>query len=191
MRMNLPSRTRQFPSPGNVLAFALLCLSVLSFGTSSAQENPPETIHIGGRDWSLFSSGVRSYAFFDVYQCALYMDSRQGGDLDSIQALSHPVGIRIEVLTSEMPEEVPDPWKEAIRPELSDKLYNRFKKKFFKLNQGDVLFFSYLPDQATVFYLNAEKKFSDPGPGLFEALLEQWIGAKPVSEDLKAALLKN
>ncbi len=177
-------------SSGPVLAFVLFGLPVLSAGALSAQENPPETVRIEGRDWSLFSYGVRNYAFFDVYQCALYLDSGQEGEVGSIQNLDRPMGIRIEVLTSEMPGEVPDPWENAIRPEVSDKLYSRFKKQFFKLDKGDVLFFTYLPEQATEFYLNGEKKFSDPGPALFEALLGQWIGADPVSEDLKTSLMK-
>jgi hypothetical protein len=38
-------------------------------------------------------------------------------------------------------------------------------------------------------YIKNEIKFPDSGSGLMQALLEQWLGPHPVSEDLKAALI--
>jgi len=125
----------------------------------------------------------------DVYQCAIYLD-KEVENLKTILELNRPVVIRVKILTSELPDKVPGPWKETIKPEVSDKIYSRFKKQFFKLTTGDILIFSFLPEQSTILYLNGEKKFSDPGSGLMQALLEQWIGSDPVSEDLKLALVE-
>lgn len=153
-----------------------------------AQENPPANINIEDRKWLLYSSGTRTHIFYDLYHCALYLEKRET-NIDSIPDLTRPVAVRIQILASETPDQVPDPWKEAIKPEVSDKVYSRFRKQFFKLIEGDILIFTYIPGQPTTFFLNGEKKFADPGSGLMESLLEQWIGHNPVSEDLKAALL--
>ncbi len=152
------------------------------------QENSPANISIEGRNWELYSSGVRTRMFLDVYQCAIYLDQEEK-NLDSDLDLKHPIAIRIQILISELPEQVPDPWRESIKPEISDQLYSRFKKEIFKLTQRDLLIFTFLPGGPTKFYINNEKKFSDPGSGLMHSLLEQWIGPFPVSEDLKTALL--
>lgn len=156
----------------------------------AAQEEPPAIMKVENRNWKLHSYGVRNRWFMDVYQCALYLDD-ENQNLESVLDLKHPVAIRIKILISELPDQVPDAWREAIKPEISDKLYSRFKKQIFKLEQGDQLTFTYLPGQSTVFFINNEKKFSDPGPDLMLALLEQWLGPQPVSEELKIELMKN
>ncbi|QPJ64193.1 MAG: hypothetical protein G3M78_01775 [Candidatus Nitrohelix vancouverensis] len=153
-----------------------------------ARENPPASISIEDANWDLHSSGVRSRMFMDLYQCSIYLQHDEA-DLVSILELQRPVAVRIRVLIAELPDQVPDPWREAIQPEISDKLYHRFKKQFFKLGQDDLLTFTYQPGGSTVFYINGEKKFSDSGPELMRSMLEQWIGPIPISEDLKMALL--
>ncbi len=168
-----------------IIIFGFMCVAA----NTSAQEEPPSSIRIEEIDWQLYSHGVRIRYFMDVYQCAIYMD-KSGENLHSILELKRPVAIRIKILISELPDQVPDAWKEAIQPEISDKLYRRFKKRIFKLEQGDTLTFTFLPRQSTNFYINDDKKFSDPGSSLMLALLEQWIGPIPISEDLKMALLK-
>ena len=104
----------------------------------------------------------------DVYQCAIYLD-RESTNSELLLELKHPVAVRIKILISELPDQVPDAWREAIKPEISHKLYSRFKKQNC--------------------YIKNEIKFSDPGSGLMQALLEQWLGPHPVSKDLKATLI--
>ena len=104
----------------------------------------------------------------DVYQCAIYLD-RESTNSELTLKLKHFVAVRIKILISELPDQVPDAWREAIKPEISHKLYSRFVKQ--------------------ICYINNEIKFSNPGSGLMQALLEQWLELHPVSEDLKAALI--
>lgn len=169
-----------------IIIFGLVCV----FTNTSAQENAPTHIKISETDWQLYSYGTRNRFFVDVYQCAIYLN-RKITNPDLIMSLKHPVAIRIKILISEIPDQVPDAWREAIKPEISDKLYSRFKKQIFKLKQGDLLGFTFFPGKSTNFYINNKKMFSDPGSDLILALLEQWIGPHPVSEDLKIALMKN
>ncbi len=171
-----------------LLMTAGLLSAILLMGTKAfAEENPPSEIQLAGEKWTLASSGIRTYAFVDVYQCAVYLD-KPGKVEESILEKKQPVAIRIQILTSQHPGHVPDVWKETIESEVSDKIYKRFKKHFLKLEEGDELIFSYIPGQSTRFYQNGKKVFEDSGSGLMQSLLEQWIGKDPISNDLKMAL---
>ena len=163
-------------------------IGISSVTEISAQEAPPSTINIDEKSLVLYSSGIRDYFFVDLYECAVYLDGKEK-NLDSILNLTIPVAIRLKILTSELPDQVPDPWRETIKPEVSDKIYSRFKKQYIKLSEGDIILFNYFPGESTVFYLNGKKMFVDPGSSLMEALLDQWLGPSPVSEDLKASLI--
>lgn len=154
-----------------------------------AEEGSPSTLTLENRDWVLAASGIRTYAFIDVYQCSLYF-LEPGKVRKTLLEQKQPVTIQIKILTSELPGQVPDAWKETIKPEVSDKVYKRFKRNFRILEEGDELLFSYIPGQATLLYLNREKVFSDPGPSLMFSLLEQWIGEDPISDDLKNTLIQ-
>ncbi len=168
-----------------ILVFNLFQFVLLA----SAEDIPPSNIEIQGSNWKLYSHGVRNFAFMDLYQCALYRMQKEK-ILDSVLDLKSPIAIRIQILTSNLPDNVPSAWKEAIKPEVTDKTYNRFKKQYLKIEEGDILIFTFLPSQSTNLYLNGKKELVDPGPGLMQALLDQWVGLNPISEDLKVALIK-
>jgi hypothetical protein len=128
-----------------------------------------------------------------VYRCTLYQPEKQNLTLDklaaSIEALESPLAIRIEILTSMLPDKMPEAWRETIKSEVTGKAFRRFRKGFADLDEGDILLFVYLPGEATHLFLNDKLVFKDPGPGLMQGLLEQWIGSQPISEELKQALL--
>ncbi len=168
----------------------IMSLFLGGFEIASANASPPPDLKLDNRPWIHFSSGIRSHYFVDVYQCALYLPD-EGKSISSLNLLKleYPVALRIEILTSELPDKMPDVWRETIKPEIIDKAFRRFQKGFMNLDGGDVLLFMYLPGEATRLFLNGKLLFKDPGPGLMEALLEQWLGSNPVSEDLKQALL--
>jgi len=171
-------------------------VAVLSFFlglTDMGSASPPPDIKFNNFTWKHHSSGIRTYNFVDVYQCALYLprgNNRVKGELiASLESLENPVAIRIEILTSMLPNKMPDVWRETIEPEVTGKSFKRFRKGFAGLDEGDVLLFVYLPGKSTHLYLNDEFQFKDPGPGLMQGLLDQWLGAKPISEDLKQTLI--
>ncbi len=160
-------------------------------GITSANASPPLDLKLDNLSLIHYSSGIRSHYFVDVYQCALYIPNN-GKSISSLDLLKlvHPIAMRIEIMTSELPDKMPDIWRETIEPEIMDKAFRRFQKGFLTLDGGDVLLFMYLPGEGTRLVLNDKLLFTDPGPGLMEALLEQWLGSEPVSEDLKQALLR-
>jgi hypothetical protein len=166
-------------------------LSIFGGGLAIASANaspPPLEIKLNNLTWTHHSSGIRSYIFVDVYQCALYLHDKDT-PIASIGNLEYPVAIRIEILTSMLPDKMPETWRETMLSEVTAKAFRRFQKGFLHLDKGDVLLFLYLPMESTILFLNDKLLFKDPGPGLMQALLEQWIGSHPISEDLKQALI--
>ena len=155
-----------------------------------ANASPPPNLKLDNLPWIHYSTGIRSYRFVDVYQCTLYLPDKDEpiSSLDLLK-LEYPVAIRIEILTSMLPDKMPEVWRETIESEVTGKAFRRFQKGFLNLDEGDVLLFMYLPGETTSLFLNDKLLFKDPGPGLMQALLEQWIGSHPISEDLKQALI--
>ena len=174
----------------------IVALSILSggLGVASANASPPSSLNSTSLTWALHSSGVRSYNFIDVYQCALYFPANEKPNQEKLTAsakdLKSPVAIRIEISTSMLPDKMPDVWRETIESEVTGKAFLHFRKGFARLDEGDVLLFLYLPGEGTRLLLNDKPVFKDPGPGLMQSLLEQWVGSNPISEDLKQALIK-
>ena len=162
-------------------------------GPNSAMAGPPSQMKQGGRTWVPHAYGIRTYGLIDVYQCAIYRPQDRTLTskklVASIKTLKTPVAIRIQILTSMLPDKMPEVWKETVKSEVTGKAFHRFRKGFARLDEGDVLLFVYLPGEATRLFLNNKPVFKDPGPGLMQSLLEQWVGSQPISEDLKQALL--
>lgn len=203
MRLKLDPLNRELVLP--IGKKAIVCISYVmrvitvliifsgGFSIASAYAGPPSDFKLNSLTWAHFSSGIRSYNFVDVYQCALYLPDRDQLNADnlvaSIKTLEHPVAIRIKILTSMLPDTMPDIWRETIESEVTGKAFKRFRKGFAGLDEGDVLLFVYFPGKSTHVYLNDELQFKDPGPGLMQGLFDQWMGAQPISEDLKQALI--
>ena len=169
-------------------------LAVLSGGTGISFANPPSELKSNGMTWVSHSSGIRIYNFVDVYQCTLYLNIKNKPSKDElISAVNHltfPIALHIKVLTSMLPDKMPETWRETIESEITGKAFHKFQKGFSRLDEGDVLLFVYSPKEETRLLLNGKLMFKDPGPGLMQSLLEQWIGPKPISEELKQALVR-
>jgi len=161
--------------------------------TTPANATPLSEFKLNGLTWNHYSSGIRTYNFVDVYQCTLYFSSQDKPKKDQLTAviknIEYPIAIRIKILTSMLPDKMPEFWRETIEGEVTGKAFSRFQKGFSNLNEEDILVFTYLSGKGTRLYLNDKLLFNDPGPGLMQGLLEQWIGSQPISEDLKQALI--
>ena len=161
---------------------------------ASANANPPADFRIDNQTWTHHSSGIRSYNFVDVYQCVLYLPKKNKPTnkklIESVENLDFPVAIRIKILTSMLPDKMPEDWRQTIESEVTGKAFHRFQKGFSSLDEGDILLFLFSPGEGTRLLLNDKLMFKDPGPGLMQGLLEQWMGSHPISEDLKQALIE-
>ncbi len=181
-----------FFSKGKVLSGLIVLWGGL--GAAFAYGTAPSDLKLNDTVWTYYSSGIRNHNFIDVYQCDFYYSSRDKPEKDrlfaSINNLNYPMVIRIKILTSMLPDKMPEVWRDTLESEVTGKAFKRFRKGFAKLDEGDILIFMYLPGEGTGFYLNNKLLFQDPDPGLIKGLLEQWIGPQPISEDMKRTLTR-
>lgn len=159
----------------------------LAPGAVVAAAQSPGTIDIAGESVPRLGDGIRRRFFIKIYRCTLYaMPDRS--PMEQVRNL-RPVALRIDVLARDLPPFMPASWRRTLKSELEAGLFKAMKRGFRQLERGDVLEFVYFPGRGTEFRLNGEPQFLDPEAGLMEALLDQWIGDRPVSKRLKRALL--
>jgi hypothetical protein len=94
------------------------CMFFCALVDISAQQKPPTNIRIEYKNWYLHSHRVGARLFMDVYQCAISLD-RESTNSELLLDLKHPLAVRIKILISEIPDQIPDAWREAIKPEIS------------------------------------------------------------------------
>jgi hypothetical protein len=141
-----------------------------------------------GASLVLNGHGEREIMWISVYRCALYLSRPFDDPKKIIASRDVPKVLTIRILTDGAPAEMPDQWRKTLEAELTEPLFRRMKRGYAKASAGDELKFAYLPGQGTAFYFNGKEVFNDPGYGLMEALLDQWLGPKPVSGNLKRLL---
>lgn len=169
--------------------FSILAALVLWSHPGLAQEDAvAPRIDYKGASLVLNGHGEREIMWMSVYRCALYLARTITDPAKIVRSRDVPKVLKIRILTDNAPAEMPDQWRKTLESELTDRLFQRMKKGYAKTSAGDELTFAYLPGQGTSFYFNDKKVFNDPGYGLMEALLDQWLGPEPVSGNLKRLL---
>lgn len=133
------------------------------------------------------SAGQWRLMFVELYTCRLFV-KKKISSWGEMKTLDDPMEIHLEVL-GQPPGSLPDEWASVLDEELSKKLFKNAKSHYRNLNAGDRVIVVYRPDKGTEVWLNDKKQFTDPGSGLMRALLEQWVGERPVSVPLRQDLL--
>lgn len=170
------------------LAAALLAGTVT---TVAAEHGPmaPRELTVLGERLALNGQGRRRVAWFDVYACALYLP-QPVSSRRAVADEARPAAFRVDVLYGEAEEPIPESWREVLRREISDPAFRRLRRAYRELGHGDTMLFAYAPGRGTHVFLNGEHLLRDPGHGLMAALISQWLGPDPVSEELSRALLE-
>jgi hypothetical protein len=86
---------------------------------------------------------------------------------------------------------VPENWQDELYPKLTQEATARFKAAYATLKHGDVILITYAPGRGTQVRLNDQPLLSDSSPGFMTACLDLWIGAQPVSQNLRRLLLNS
>lgn len=166
----------------------VLLAFLLPAATAFAQTPPSATLMVQGQQLVLNGYGEREQWWIDVYRCALYLTQRTS----SLAVIRHPdtaKAIRIRVLFDDIPDAMPKRWRTIFAEELSRRTFRRLRIGYRDLGRGDVLTFSYAPGKGTAIRANGEILFTDPGHDLMLELIDQWLGPRPVSRNLKRLLL--
>lgn len=167
---------------------ALVVGTTVLLGGPILSASPPQSLDLRGTRLILNGYGEREHWWTNVYRCALYLPRRMTR-ISTIRDPRTAKAIRIRVLYNDLPKSMPSEWKGVFASELNRELLGHLKRNFRNLQQDDVIVFSYNPEIGSAVWINDERILTDPDHALMLGLIDQWIGARPVSRNLKRLLL--
>jgi hypothetical protein len=167
----------------------LALLGLLATTAQSDNGQVPKQLTVGEHTLILNGQGKREMLFIDLYSVALYLPQPMA-DVQAIRDSGIPKAFRLQFLYGgEKPDQIPASWREELLPALSPAQTQQLRDIYARLHQGDVLRVVYAPPSGTQLLVNEQPALSDRGHGLMSAFIDLFLGANPVSEDLRSALL--
>ncbi len=148
----------------------------------------PDEMTVADTVLPLASCALREESIADLYVVALYLPPQA----EPRQAVREDVakGVLVQVVyEGRVPDAVPDDWSEALREELDSEMRAALQDAYADVKTGDVIAVAYTPDSGTTITIGGRQVAAQPGDGPIAALLEMWVGVRPVSADLKRLLL--
>jgi len=151
---------------------------------------------VGGQELVLNGAGIRTKLMFKVYVGSLYVPAKASSAAAVFAKAPRRVQLDMlrDVSADQMLEALVDGIKDGNPPAdvaavkaQSDQLAS-ILKGIGQLKEGNVLTFDFV-DGATRVGLNGADKGSIAGEAFNKALLNAWLGDKPVQADLKKAML--
>ena len=182
----------------------LLCLAWLAMaGPSLASARTvagvtlPERVQVpeGGDELQLNGAGIRSKYMFDVYVAALYLP-RPARNAEAVLSMPGPKRIAMHFLFDVSRKKLLDGWRQGftfnLGPEQIQALRPRIERSyrlFRSVRQGDTVFIDYLPGQGTCLRINGDREGCIPGADFYRAVLQVWLGKRPIQYPLKRRML--
>ena len=158
--------------------------------------NVPDKASVGGQDLVLNGAGVRTRAIFKVYVGSLYVPAKVKSAADVYAKSPRRVQLNMlrDVGSDQMMEALTDGLNQAnspsdaaaVKPQMAE--LGAILKGIGQLKEGNVLAFDFV-DGGTRVSLNGQAKGTVAGEAFNKALLNAWLGDKPVQDDLKKAML--
>jgi hypothetical protein len=160
-----------------------------------------DSTQVGGRVLTLNGAGIGQRLIFKVYAIGLYLLERKS-TVQDILGTEEPRRVAIVMLRdvsgadfrSALGSSIADRDGAAgMPPEIVDKMMQlaaAISTRPGGLHRGDTLTFDWVPEVGTVVQLNRAGLFeAHRDKGLYNALLNIWLGAKPTDPSLKKELL--
>lgn len=168
-----------------LLAFVLTA----SMSASPNSSEPPATLRVDGAPLARAGQVSRDHllGLIQIYNVALYAD----GPVDRAR-LSSPQSakaLRIEVTHNNDDRRLPVEWWRELIPRLEAQAVAHLRGTFAGLRSGDVLQVEYVPGQGTTLRVGKAVVVTGANHDLMMAFLDNWIGQRPISEEMKRALL--
>ncbi|HET8712510.1 MAG TPA: chalcone isomerase family protein [Gemmatimonadales bacterium] len=126
----------------------------------------------------------------DLYSVAIYADAPLT-DAARLRSPDRSKAVRLVVLSDDHDLGIrvrTDWWRELV-PRLQPDAMAQLQSTFSTLRHGDVLLVEYVPGRGTRLRVNQIVAASRASHDLMLAFLDHWLGQRPVSEDMKAALI--
>ncbi len=175
-------------------AAACLVLASVALAGELAGVKMPDTETIEGKTLKLNGMGLRKKMMFKVYVAGLYVES-PSKDAATLISADEVKSMRLSILRtlagSKITEAIDDGFernsksqKEALRARLA-----KLDAMFPDVSEGDVIALTYVPGKGTIVAVKGAEKGVIEGKDFADALFAVWLGASPVQNDLKQALL--
>ena len=144
----------------------------------------------------LNGAGIRYKFFFKIYVGALYLTDKQSS-AETILKSDKANRVLMHFLYDEVEKKkLADAWVEGFEENVDGKIFSalqdrlkQFNAMFSDMHKGDVVLLDYIPQKGTRVMIKGDVKGTIEGADFNRALLSVWLGAEPVTEDLKDAML--
>lgn len=174
----------------------LLCLSLPAFAAEVAGVRIDDKARVANAELTLTGAGLRKRAFFQVYAMGLYVADRKA------DAITQPGAKRVAIhmLRDVGADQFTSALSDGMRDNHSAAEYKALEPRVAQLGAilagikeaktGMVIFLDGVPGAGTQVSVNGKPEGKPiEGEDFYRALLRIWLGAKPVQDDLKKALL--
>ncbi len=173
---------------------ALLLLTPPAAPRELAGVTMPETLTVGGETLKLNGVGLRKKAIFKVYVGGLYLDV-PARDPAAILARDGAKAVRMQFLRDLKKTQLVDAFREGFEGNAPEKAaaqkgaVDRFLSLVPDVKEGEILTVAYTPGRGTSVALGEKELGVIEGRDFAGALFAIWLGPKPPSDSLKAAML--
>jgi len=178
-----------------------LCAAALSANVCAkelAGVRLADNAQVGGKTLVLNGAGIRTKFFFKIYVGALYLPQPQTSAA-TIVADEHEHRMALHILHELSSEKLFDAVKDAMEDNQTPSGMAALAAQIKQLGQifnevkavkpGDVITLDYLPDSGLQIGVNGTPRGTIAGAAFNRALLQIWLGDKPIQADLKRGLL--
>jgi hypothetical protein len=171
---------------------ALALVSATGFAAPAVLHGQsPAEVRAGSTRLTLIGEGTRTDQLGGdaLYTVAVYAEA---GPLDVARLADAETSkaLRIEIVKDDDPfNPLTRPWRRELVPSLDLAAATHLRAITAPARKGDVLMVEYEPGRGTTIRGNTLTAVTRAPHGLMVAFLDQWLGQRPVSEDLKRTLL--
>jgi hypothetical protein len=169
-------------------------MAASGFAGEAAGVKMPDTTTIEGKTLKLNGIGLRKKMLFKVYVAGLYLETASK-DAATVVSSDQIKSMRLHILRSldgsQIGEAISDGFwhnSKAQMGALNERLL-KLTGMFPAVVEGDQIVLTYVPGRGTSVNAKGQDKGVVEGKDFADALFSVWLGANPVQEDLKKALL--
>lgn len=182
-------QTQSVWSRMNHAAFVTTAIVVWSLMAQAQSAPPPTVTPAGSSPLALVGHATRVHlaGLEDLYGIALY--APEPFDRDAIASDDAAKALRIEVTYERDWRRPPVVWHRELVPRLEPAGAGHLYRAFAPLRRGDIVSIEYAPGRGTTVRVNRSIVVLRERHELMLAFLDHWLGQRPVSEEVKRALL--
>jgi len=174
----------------------LLCLALAPFALAReiGGVKLADTVSVDGKPLKLNGGGIRTKAIFKVYVAGLYLET-PSKDASAVVSSDQIKRVQLSLLRdlgkSKITEAISEGFEKNSKAQMGTlkARLDRFNAMIPDLEKGDQIVLTYVPGKGTAVSAKGAEKGMIEGKDFADALFSVWLGAEPVQEDLKKAML--